>query len=126
MIIIPVPNLVSKYYKAPFINNGDIYIYDSNYSMCAMIDVMDFKGMKAKINTLNCIIGFLNNTSTLPLNQYPTKPFTLTNGEIKQDGKVILIIRGWGRLSHITEDKPELIQDTFAKYVLDVLNNTVV
>lgn len=112
------PELVAKYYKFPFSTDGyALYLWDDAHHMCAMCSLENRESrmlMKKLVQILNGEKLETFNSGQLP--------FTLWEGEIQANGRCQIIIREWGRLSYIKEDDPETIQNTFAQYLTELLN----
>ena len=111
---VKIPELVSKYYSFPFKYDGYSYIWDNDHNMCLM-------KVHGDDNFINSLVDNLNGTQSQLSKE--KEEFIIKDGKISTNEKTVLIIRGWGRLQYITEDKPELIQDTFGQWIVDVLNN---
>jgi len=117
--MVQVPDLVKKYYKFPLKADGyRRYVFDQDNNMCLMFEGISDDSIDKMIKAFNGkdIHGTQNHV------------FTLKGGEIysdKRPDRPCIIIRGWGRLQYIKDDNatPEVIQDTFGQYIVDVLND---
>src|ERR1035437_1957727 len=107
---------LSKYYTLPF-TNSDPYIYDTDYHMCLM-----YCTSKIPQEAQNRLLKVLNGEKDIDFNK-SKQLSTIKAGEIFYGDRMILIVRGWGRLQYIKTDDPGLIQDICGQWVVDTLNN---
>lgn len=112
-----------KYYKFPLhADDMGIYVRTIDYEMALMFTV----GLDD--DTIHNIIDKLNGKSNKSV-VYPL--WRIKRGtEIWYDNTKVMIIRGWGMLHGtgnccygLPEEEAIKIQDEFAKYVVDTLNN---
>jgi hypothetical protein len=106
-------------YQAPFYSDEyGIYMWSKN-------GTITFTFNSEKQNMINSIVNKLNGDSSI---KFDSK-FTLRNNiYFHYDGEFAFYIRGWGKLTgvggyHLPADKAAKIQDEFAKWVLETLNN---
>lgn len=117
MNTIETPELVKKYFKRPFRYDGQTYIWDANNNMC-----LDHPHNAPK--SFFVVLVKILNGKNIPLKF--NSNIVLADGDFIYNNEPILRVRGWGRLQQIKTDDPVIIQDTFAKWVLDlILANTV-
>lgn len=116
--MIPIPELVNQYYKPPYKFDGYSYIWDANGEMCFML-------AQNNADIINTIVEKLLNALNNEEEFKSDAVFKLEHGEVFINGDVkLFIIRGWGRLSSkLSETLAAKVQDTFAQYIVDVLNN---
>lgn len=109
-------------YQLPFRIDNDIYMYSKNNIKTCLFNLnlnID------KQNMINSIVNKLNGDSGI---KFDSK-FTLRNNiYFHYNGKFAFSIRGWGKLTgiggyHLPACDAGRIQDEFAKWILDTLNN---
>lgn len=109
--MIKTPELVKKYYRIPYkILGGYVWNIDNNVTLQAPFFNSTY---------LDLVTNRLNGIYKPLIGEHN---FTIKDGDIYDNDIKVLIVRGWGRLQYIKTDKPELIQDTFGQYVVDLLN----
>ena len=115
--MIPIPELVKKYYEFPFNYDGWCYVWDSAHHMCLMKVESGLTD-----NNIQKFVDILNGTYDKPFN-INGYTFSIKDGKIFVDDKPFLIVRGWGRLQYVKDDNPAAIQDAFGQWVVDCLTN---
>lgn len=118
--MIQTPELVLNYYSLPFKYDGYSYVWDGNSNMCLMT-VSNSKNINEFMEVL---VRIMNGER---VNIHPAYPFYIENGVVYvgAGNQKLLLIRGWGRLQYIKDENPELIQDTFGQWVVDILNDNI-
>lgn len=111
MEIVKTPDLVKKYYRAPYRILGN-YIWDIDNNMVIQAPFYNSSYLDLITNRLNGIFKPLVGEHN----------FTIKNGDVYDGDNKVLTIRSWGRLQYIKSDEPKLIQDTFGQYVVNLLN----
>lgn len=109
--MVKTPELVKKYYRIPYRVIGN-YVWDIDNNVVLQAPYFNSPYLDLINKRLNGIF--------VPL--IDDHNFTIKNEEIYDNANKVLVVRGWGRLQYIKTDEPELIQDTFGQYVVDLLN----
>lgn len=111
-------------YQPPFYSDEyGIYMWSKNKTTTFTFNLSYANSEKQ--NMINSIVNKLNGDSSI---KFDSK-FTLRNNiYFHYDGEFAFSIRGWGKLTgvggyHLPADKAAKIQDEFAKWVLETLNN---
>ena len=99
------------------------YVWSNNGIMTFTFDFYyDYDENRMMVNK---IVEKLNGDSSIKFDS----EFTIQNGiDFYYSGKYVFCIRGWGHLTgggalHLSNDEAVSIQDDFAKWVLETLNN---
>lgn len=116
--MIQTPELVQNYYSSPFKYDGYSYVWDDHNNMC----LMTMSHNQTVHNFMGILVDIMNGKD---FKIHPEKTFSIKNGEVLLGDRVLFIVRGWGRLQYIKDENPELIQDTFGQWVVDLLNDSI-
>lgn len=111
-------------YQPPFYTDEyGIYMWSKNKTITFTFNLSYANSEKQQL--IDDIINKLNGDSSI---KFDSK-FTLRNNiYFHYDGEFAFSIRGWGKLTgvggyHLPADKAAKIQDEFAKWILEILNN---
>lgn len=109
-----------KYFKTPFINGHDIYVYDADYHPVANY-LVNFSHEECEV-----IVGIINGDVSyqkeykITLNENKTK--------VLADETPILLMRGWGYLTgtggcNLKVEEAIDVQNSLAEYIVEQFNN---
>lgn len=110
-------------YKPPFHSYDSRYVWSNNGTMTFTFDYAYGYGGEKKI--IEDVVNKLNGDSNIKFD---------SNFELKDNiyfyykGNIAFCVRGWGRLTgayalHLSNDDAKMIQNDFAKWVLETLNS---